>query len=90
MRASLLKDREGRLHRGLPSSEHEDGGKLKRERSTTMSDEQNTPQEGEDKDEVEGHLLNQTSADQTTVDKPDVEGHMYNPDQTTVDQTTVD
>ena len=53
-----------------------------------MSDEKNTPQEGED--EVEGHLLNQTTSDQTTADKPDVEGHMYDPNQTTVDQTTVD
>jgi hypothetical protein len=85
------------------------GGKLKLERSTTMSDEKNTPQEGEeteveghllnqttsdqttaDKPDVEGHLLNQTTSDQTTADKPDVEGHMYDPNQTTVDQTTVD
>jgi hypothetical protein len=68
------------------------GGKLKLERSTEMSDEKNTPQENEDKEEteVEGHLLNQTTSDQTTADKPDVEGHMYDPNQTTVDQTTVD
>jgi hypothetical protein len=69
-----------------------DGDKLKRERSTDMSDEKNTPQENEDKDEtdVEGHLLNSTTADSTNIDKPDVEGHMYDPNSTTVDSTTVD
>jgi hypothetical protein len=60
-----------------------------------MSDEKNTPQEGEDKEEteeteVEGHLLNQTAPESTSVDKPDVEGHMYDPNSTTVDSTTVD
>jgi hypothetical protein len=60
-----------------------------------MSDEKNTPQDGEDKEEVEGHLLNQTEPSATEPSatepsEPDVEGHMYDPATTTVDSTTVD
>ena len=54
-----------------------------------MSDQENTPQENE-KDEVEGHLLNQTSADQASVEKPDVEGHSYTSDSTTADEPDVE
>jgi hypothetical protein len=62
-----------------------------------VSDQEKKPT---NEDDVEGHALDQTSADepdveghaldQTTADDPDVEGHMYNPDQVTVDQTNVD
>jgi hypothetical protein len=62
-----------------------------------VSDQENTPQEGEDKEEteVEGHLLNHSNDPSNTdpssndPSKPDVEGHVLDPGYTDPGYTDV-
>jgi hypothetical protein len=52
-----------------------------------VSDQENTPQEGKDETDVEGHMLD---GDNPVIDKPDVEGHMLDADNPVIDKPDVE